>query len=195
MSAVRLSFRTFARRSFSRLLVVFVVILAAATFHAQIVETGIITGIVKDNTGAAIPNAHVDVLNANTGLKSNTNSDSQGIFVSPPLHPGDYTVVVEAPGFSKVVEHVRLEVGQRVNADTVAARVEVPLQGVRKELVLLYAVLEHIAFGGHLSVAVGCEQVDAERIGAFGDRASCGSQLTSLSDGLKPQSRCRIVGF
>ena len=121
MSAVRLSFRTFARRSFSRLLVVFVVILAAATFHAQIVETGIITGIVKDNTGAAIPNAHVDVLNANTGLKSNTNSDSQGIFVSPPLHPGDYTVVVEAPGFSKVVEHVRLEVGQRVNADIVLA--------------------------------------------------------------------------
>jgi len=61
----------------------------------------IITGIVKDNTGAAIPNAHVDVLNANTGLKSNTNSDSQGIFVSPPLHPGDYSVVVEAPASAR----------------------------------------------------------------------------------------------
>jgi len=121
MSAVRLSFRALAKRSISCFLVVLVVILAASTFHAQIVETGIITGIVKDNTGAAIPNAHVDVLNANTGLKSNTNSDSQGIFVSPPLHPGDYSVVVEAPGFSKVVEHVRLEVGQRVNVDITLA--------------------------------------------------------------------------
>jgi hypothetical protein len=53
MSAVRLSFRALAKRSISCFLVVLVVILAASTFHAQIVETGIITGIVKDNTHSA----------------------------------------------------------------------------------------------------------------------------------------------
>jgi hypothetical protein len=92
-------------------------VFAATALHAQIVETGILTGVVKDNTGAAIPNAQVTVLNTSTGLKINTTSDSQGIYVSPPLHPGDYNVVVEAAGFSKVVDHVRLEVGQRANAD------------------------------------------------------------------------------
>jgi hypothetical protein len=119
MSAVHFSFQTLVKQKLSRLLTVVFFVLIASTLHAQIVETGIITGIVKDNTGAVIPNAQVIVLNASTGLKSNTSSDSQGIYVSPPLHPGDYNVVVEAPGFSKVAEHVRLEVGQRVNADVV----------------------------------------------------------------------------
>jgi outer membrane receptor protein involved in Fe transport len=121
MLTVHLSFRTLAKRNLPRLLMALLVILTASTLHPQIVETGIITGIVKDNTGAAIPNAQVVVLNGGTGLKSSTSSDSQGIYVSPPLHPGDYSVVVEAPGFSKVVVHVRLEVGQRANADVVLA--------------------------------------------------------------------------
>ena len=121
MSAVHFLFQTLVKQKLSRLLTAVFFLLITSTLHAQIVETGIITGIVKDGTGAVIPNAQVTVLNASTGLRSTTSSDAQGIFVSPPLHPGDYNVVVEAPGFSKVVEHVRLEVGQRVNADVVLA--------------------------------------------------------------------------
>jgi hypothetical protein len=99
------------------MLAVLFAILLVPTLYAQIVETGIITGVVKDNTGAVIPGAHILVQNTGTGLTTNTSSDSQGIYVSPPLHPGNYNVIVEASGFSKVVEHVRLEVGQRVAAD------------------------------------------------------------------------------
>jgi len=121
MSAVHFLFQTLLKQKLSWLSTVAFFVLIASALQAQIVETGIITGEVKDNTGAVIPNAHVIVLNTNTGLKSNTSSDSQGIYVSPPLHPGDYNVVVEAPGFSKVAEHVRLEVGQRVNADITLA--------------------------------------------------------------------------
>jgi outer membrane receptor protein involved in Fe transport len=117
MFAVHFSTRVLARRNPVRLLTALYVVLAATALYAQIVETGVITGVVKDNTGAVIPNAQVIVLNTSTGLKNNASSDSQGIYVSPPLHPGDYNVVVEAPGFSKVVEHVRLEVGQRAAAD------------------------------------------------------------------------------
>ena len=117
MSAVHFPSLALVKRSFSRLLSVLSVILLAATLQAQIVETGTITGVVKDNTGAVIPNAHVTVLNNGTRLTTNSTTDSQGFYVSPPLRPGDYDVVVEAPGFSKVVEHVRLEVGQRVSAD------------------------------------------------------------------------------
>jgi hypothetical protein len=68
-------------------------------------------------------------------LTTNTSTDAQGIYVSPPLHPGDYTVQIEVAGFSKVVEKVRLEVGQRVAADatlavgTTAETVEVQATG------------------------------------------------------------------
>ncbi|HXM11370.1 MAG TPA: TonB-dependent receptor [Terriglobales bacterium] len=95
------------------------VAMLAATFAlaAQIVETGTITGVVRDNSGAVIAKAQVTIRNTATGLANNTATDAQGLFVSPPLNPGDYTVEFEAPGFGKVREQVRLEVGQRAAAD------------------------------------------------------------------------------
>ena len=121
MSTVYFSFQTLVKQNILRLLAVVLFVPIASTLPAQIVETGIITGIVKDNTGAVIPSAHVSLQNAGTGLTTNTTTDSQGIYVSPPLHPGDYKVVVEAPGFSNVEEQVRLEVGQRISADAALA--------------------------------------------------------------------------
>jgi len=94
---------------------------------AQIVETGIITGVVKDNSGAVVTKAHVTLRNTGTGLANYSTTDSQGLYVSPPLDPGNYDVEVDVPGFEKVVDHVRLEVGQRVAADialTVGAAAE-----------------------------------------------------------------------
>src|SRR5580700_4832347 len=85
--------------------------------QAQIVETGTITGVVRDKSGAVIAKAQVNIRNAATGLTSGTLSDSQGIYVSPPLDPGDYLVSFEAPGFGTVQEHIRLEVGQRAAVD------------------------------------------------------------------------------
>jgi outer membrane receptor protein involved in Fe transport len=91
----------------------------APQLPAQIVETGTITGVVRDNSGAVIASTQVNILNAATGLSNSTVTDSQGIFVSPPLNPGDYTLEFVATGFGTVREHVRLEVGQRAAADAV----------------------------------------------------------------------------
>jgi hypothetical protein len=93
-----------------------VVCLAIPSLRAQ-VETGAITGVVRDKSGAVVSNTQVTIRNAATGLASNTVTDSQGIYVSPPLSPGDYNLEFEAAGFGKLQEHVRLEVGQRVAAD------------------------------------------------------------------------------
>jgi len=90
--------------------------LAVPSLHAQ-VETGTITGVVRDKSGAVVSNTQVTIRNAATGLASNAVTDSQGIYVSPPLSPGDYNVEFQAAGFGKLLEHVRLEVGQRVAAD------------------------------------------------------------------------------
>src|SRR5580700_3364359 len=98
--------------------VLFSVLLAATVaLNAQIVETGTITGVVRDKSGAVIAKAQVSIRNTATGLGSSTVTDSQGLYVSPPLDPGDYTVEFESAGFAKVQEHVRLEVGQRAAAD------------------------------------------------------------------------------
>lgn len=100
-------------------IVMFTLMFAGAALQGQIVETGAITGVVRDNSGAVIANAQVTIRNAATGLTNNTVTDSQGIYVTPPLNPGDYTVEFEASGFGKVREGVRLEVGQRAAADAI----------------------------------------------------------------------------
>src|SRR3984885_7082704 len=100
--------------------VLFSVLLAATVaLNAQIVETGTITGVVRDKSGAVIAKAQVSIRNTATGLGSSTVTDSQGLYVSPPTHPGGFTVAFESAGFGKVQEHVRLEVGQRLAADAV----------------------------------------------------------------------------
>jgi hypothetical protein len=91
--------------------------LALPVLRAQIVETGTITGVVHDNSGAVISSAKVTIRNNATGLANNAVTDSQGLYVSPPLPPGDYNVEFEASGFGKLQEHVRLDVGQRIAAD------------------------------------------------------------------------------
>ena len=135
MSVAFFSLRNLVKRNLSLLLAALFVLVAASALQAQIVETGVITGVVKDNTGAVIPGAHVAVRNTGTGLTTLTSTDAQGIYVTPPLHPGDYTVQIDVAGFSKVVESVRLEVGQRVAADanlavgTAAETIEVQASG------------------------------------------------------------------
>ena len=96
-------------------------IVVPSSARAQIVETGAITGVVRDKSGAVIAQARVGIQNAATGITNNTVTDSDGLYVSPPLTPGDYSVVFEVPGFDRVQEHVRLEVGQRAAADAVLA--------------------------------------------------------------------------
>ena len=69
-----------AKRNIRYLLAALFVAFATLVPQAQIVETGVITGVVKDNTGAVIPNAHVNVRNNGTGLASNTTTNIQGIY-------------------------------------------------------------------------------------------------------------------
>jgi hypothetical protein len=121
MLVSRKLFREFIDQSRLSLLAALFAALMTAALSAQIVENGVITGVVRDSAGAVVVKANVTVLNAGTGLASRTITDSQGLYVSPPLNPGDYNVEVEAPSFSKVIEHARVEVGQRLAVDVVLA--------------------------------------------------------------------------
>lgn len=64
---------------------------------------GAITGSVKDPSGAVIPDAHVEIINQQTGLSERTvTADSEGRFTASLLAVGTYRLVVTATGFARV---------------------------------------------------------------------------------------------
>ena len=96
-----------------------ILLLITIAAHAQIVDKGVITGQVKDPASSVIGNARVSLYNIATDLTTETTSNSQGLFVSPPLDPGNYDVEVKAEGFKTVHQSLRLEVGQRISTNIV----------------------------------------------------------------------------
>ncbi len=106
--------QTALRRSGTLLLCLFVVSLATGVAFGQ-ADQGAITGLVQDPTGAVIPNAQVTLINVNTGLQLQTQTDGSGNYVFSPIKIGTYSVSVTAPGFSKTTqENIQLHVQDRV---------------------------------------------------------------------------------
>lgn len=83
------------------LLILAAIIVAAVTL-AQ-VSTSRLEGTVQDATGAVVPSASVVVVNNKTQVRLETSTGAQGQFIFPSLPPGEYTLTVEAAGFSKAV--------------------------------------------------------------------------------------------
>ena len=81
--------------------------------------TGIVTGVVKDQSDSAVASAAVTLRNPDTGLARTVKTDSSGTyeFLSVPVGE-NYSVEVEAAGFQKSqVVKIRLLVNQRFRAD------------------------------------------------------------------------------
>jgi hypothetical protein len=102
----------------------------AATAYAQ-VNLGSITGTVRDQSGALIPNAPVEVRNTGTGAVYSGGASETGNFVVR-VPGGTYELAVSVPGFRKFVQtgipvvegtatrrDVQLEVGQATETITV----------------------------------------------------------------------------
>ena len=82
------------------------------------VAAGEITGIVKDQAGAAVPGATVTVTNVDTNQQRILASSGEGVYAAPSLAPGTYRVEVALPGFKPVRrEGVRLSTGEKIRID------------------------------------------------------------------------------
>jgi hypothetical protein len=115
----------------------FAVVLFVSTvclLHAQ-VNTGTITGIATDSSGAVIPNVKVTVLQTDTNIESRAVTNAEGIYRVQALQPGLYRVTFEAAGFKRVVQsgldlhtgdvlpvNVKLDVGQLTESVQVSAQ-------------------------------------------------------------------------
>src|SRR5471030_3117265 len=93
------------------------VVLMQAAVSAQS-GTSVITGIVKDETGAAIPGAQVKLTNEDTGVGLETLTNGDGAYRAVALVPGIYRVEIELDGFEPATRRpIALEVGQTLPAD------------------------------------------------------------------------------
>jgi hypothetical protein len=74
--------------------------------------TGSLSGTVSDPGGAVIAGASVDVKNTATGTVAHLTTNAAGVYRAAFLIPGEYTVRVQAPGFSTFqAQGVRVELG------------------------------------------------------------------------------------
>ena len=79
----------------------FALLMSLAPLRAQVLS-GTISGVVSDAFGAVVPEASVQIVNANTNVKARSGATSQaGAFLAPVLNVGSYNISIEAPGFRK----------------------------------------------------------------------------------------------
>ena len=92
------------------------VIIAAAALAQQ--DMGLITGIVTDPTGAAVPGAKIVVINPATNETRSADTSETGAYTVGPLRIGSYNVSVEKSGFRKAVwSEISVSAQDRVRAD------------------------------------------------------------------------------
>jgi hypothetical protein len=82
-------------------------------------STGTLTGAVRDQTGAVIPNASVQLTNTSTSVTSPTTTNEAGLYLYPATLPGPYRLSVEAPGMQKFEVTLTVQVQQSVVIEAV----------------------------------------------------------------------------
>jgi Carboxypeptidase regulatory-like domain/TonB-dependent Receptor Plug Domain len=110
---------------------IFSMLLAAAAW-AQ--DTASITGTVTDASGAAVPNAQVQVSNTEHGVNRSAKSNESGDFLFAALPIGSYNISVTAQGFKKYeAKGVKLDIAQKarlnVGLEVGEVTTEVVVQG------------------------------------------------------------------
>ena len=97
-------------------------------------ERGAISGLVTDETKAAVPGVAIKVINAGTNVAADVVSSDTGSFTAVNLPPGTYRIEATLQGFrTSIVEGITLTAG-------LTARVEVTLNlGSMTELVNVVA--------------------------------------------------------
>jgi hypothetical protein len=98
----------------STLLLAAVWMLAASTAMGQSANATV-TGTVTDNTGSAVPGAHLTATNTSTGNKRTVDTDDAGRYTVPNLVPGTYDVEASKDGFSTSIRRA-----QELNVDSSA---------------------------------------------------------------------------
>ncbi|MCX6598332.1 MAG: TonB-dependent receptor [Acidobacteria bacterium] len=138
---------------------------ACALLNAQ-QDRGLITGVVKDSTGAIIPDAAITATRTETNAITKVSSASSGDYTLPSLEIGTYTVRVEKQGFKAAIAKdiivsasgtarldITLEVGTTQQAiEVTAAGVQVQTENARIQTAVANRLVDQLPLvvGGQL---------------------------------------------
>jgi outer membrane receptor protein involved in Fe transport len=79
---------------------------------------GAVTGTVRDQAGASVPDAQVKVINPQTNVSREAVTNNEGFYRIGAIEPGIYTVIVERAGFNKIEHHaVTVQQNQETTLD------------------------------------------------------------------------------
>jgi len=101
-----------------RILRAFLIALMTVLPVAAQVERGTLTGTVRDQSGAVVPDVALVIRNVNTGVTLKTTANESGEYVAPNLIPGEYAVTATYKGF-RTLNHtgIILQVNDRLVVD------------------------------------------------------------------------------
>ncbi|HZD50261.1 MAG TPA: carboxypeptidase-like regulatory domain-containing protein, partial [Silvibacterium sp.] len=102
---------------FALILVLLIGTALPGSLKAQSLISGDIVGTVTDQSGAIVPNASVTVTSKATGTVQSTTTNSSGSYRVPLLKPGDYTILVTAPGFEQASLSAAVSASTTATAD------------------------------------------------------------------------------
>jgi hypothetical protein len=119
---------------------------------AQTPGTGALAGRVSDPSGAVVAKLPVSIASEGTNLSRVATTTSEGLFRAPLLPPGNYSVIVESPGFERKVLHsVRVVVSETSVVDVKlrmgSAKTEIQVSGSRELIQTESAALGRVTDG------------------------------------------------
>ncbi len=114
-AAITRAFR-FSKINHNSLCVVALLLLLPGLALAQ-VDTGTLTGTVRDTSGAVVPDAMVSVRNTATGATRAVQTGLDGVYLFPGLVPALYDVTITKTGFADYKAQATITVGSHVTLD------------------------------------------------------------------------------
>lgn len=93
-----------------------VTLAVAATTLGQNATTSL-RGVIRDPSGAVVPNAAIQLNNPASGQVLNSTSKSSGDYQLQQIPPATYDITVSAPGFGRETKHAELLVNQPATVD------------------------------------------------------------------------------
>lgn len=67
-------------------------------------ETASLSGRITDPQGVVVPHAVIEAIESNTNIRTTTETNSDGLYYLPSLHPGNYRLVVSKEGFKQIIQ-------------------------------------------------------------------------------------------
>ncbi len=106
-------------RSFPTILCAVLMMLFSGQIFAQAgIDSGSVTGTVKDPSGALVVGANCTLTNGATGLTQKAVTTSAGAYAFPYVQVGTYTLKIEGKGFeASVIDGVVVHIGSTVTED------------------------------------------------------------------------------